>query len=385
MDLTSSNLQNLRDAAEKIVAQYVIPNAAEQDEKGQWPAPAMQALQEAKLTGLHVPRALGGCGEGMLALATICEILGKGCASTAICFGMHCTATAVIAAKATEYQKEKYLRPIAAGKHLTTLALSEPESGSHFYLPLTTAERAGDNFLVNGSKHFVTNAQHADSYVMSVTGQGAGLGEFSCLVLDAATPGIEWKGHWNGFGMRANDSRSCLFKDSPVAVGNLLGSEGDQIWYVFEVVAPYFLMAMSGTYLGVAQAAVDLTIEHLKNRVHGHSGEALAQSPVLQHRLAEMWTAVEKSRRLIYDAAMRADLGDPNALVPLLTCKADIADTVVYVTNEALSLCGGLAYRDNSRLTRLLRDARASHVMSPTTELLKIWAGRTLLGLPMLG
>jgi alkylation response protein AidB-like acyl-CoA dehydrogenase len=97
-----------------------------------------------------------------------------------------------------------------------------------------------------------------------------------------------------------------------------------------------------------------------------------------------MWTRVEKSRLFIYQAARLGDLGDPQALVSILACKADIADTAVHVTNEAMTLCGGMAYRENSHLARLLRDARAAHVMSPTTDMLKLWAGKALLGLPLL-
>src|SRR6185436_18639075 len=103
-----------------------------------------------------------------------------------------------------------------------------------------------------------------------------------------------------------------------------------------------------------------------------------------QNKLAEMWTAVERSRRLIYHAAQLGDIGDPQALVSILASKADVSETAVWVTDQAMELCGGIAYRENSQLARLLRDARASHVMSPTTSLLRLWTGRALLGRPLL-
>ena len=209
-------------------------------------------------------------------------------------------------------------------------------------------------------------------------------GEFSCLVVDRDTPGVSWLEPWHGVGMRGNSSRGMRLDGARVRAGNLLGEEGDEIWYVFEVIAPYFLMAMSGTYLGIAQAALDITLEHLRSRRYAHSGEALADLPLVQHRLGEVWASVEKTRLLVYHAARLGDLGDPQALPALLSCKADVADTAVWVTNEAMTLCGGIAYRENSRLARLLRDARASHVMAPTTDMLKQWAGRALLGLPLL-
>jgi alkylation response protein AidB-like acyl-CoA dehydrogenase len=184
--------------------------------------------------------------------------------------------------------------------------------------------------------------------------------------------------------MHGNSSRGLKLNDVKLPAENLLGEEGDQTWYAFEVVAPYFLIAMAGTYLGIAQGALDYTLHHLRTRVHEHSGEALAQISVIQHKVADLWTAVQKTRLLISHAAELGDVGDSQALVSLLTSKSDVADTVVWVVNEAMTLCGGIAYRENDLLPRMLRDARASHVMSPTTDILKTWAGRALLGVPLL-
>lgn len=345
----------------------------------------MDAMAGAGLMGLQVPRRLGGHEQGLLALAVITEALGRVCPSSALCYGMHCVGTAVIAAKATPAQEDKYLRPIAQGRHVTTLALSESGTGAHFYIPQTKLSRDGDGFVVSGAKQFVTNGGHADSCVMStVASAPAEAGEFSCLVVDRDLPGMEWLEPWCGLGMRGNSSRGVRLTDVRVPAANLLGSEGEQVWYVFEVVAPFFLTAMAGSYLGVAQAALDIATYHLRSRRYGHSGDSLAESHVVQHRLAELWTAVQKTRGLVYNACRMGDLGDPQTLPYLLACKADAGDTAVQVTNEAMTLCGGTAYRENGTLARLLRDARASHVMAPTTDMLKQWTGRALLGLPLL-
>lgn len=381
----SSELHALCAAAESIAHHVILPNAEEVDRECRWPQESLHALAEAGLTGLTVPARLGGHGQGMLGLAALTEVVGKACASTAMCFGMHCVATAVIAAKATRRQEERYLTPIAAGEHITTLALSEAGTGSHFFIPETKLERSGDSFVVSGVKQFVTSGGHADSYVVStLASTEAAVGEFSCLVIERTLPGLRWAEPWCGFGMRGNSSSALLLEQVRVPVENLLGQEGEQAWYVFEVVAPFFLTAMAGTYLGVAQAALDLTVQHLKARRHSHTAQPLAEVQTLQHRLGEMWTAVERSRLLLYQAARLGDLGNVNAITSILACKADAADTAVWVTNEAMTLCGGAAYRENSTLARLLRDARASHVMAPTTEMLKVWTGRTALGLPLL-
>jgi isovaleryl-CoA dehydrogenase len=382
-----SRVHELQEIARLTVEAQVAPRAAEVDERAEWPAHSMKAFAEAGLMGLQVPTALGGHGEGLLALSVVTETIARACPSSALCFGMHCVGTAVIAAKASDDQQDRYLRPIAQGRHITTLSLSESGSGAHFYLPRTRAIDTGDGFVVDGEKQFVTNGGQADSYVLSVAPAGTDApqaGDFSCLMLDRETEGVEWLQPWRGLGMRGNSSRGMRLTRTRVPRRNLLGNEGDQVWYVFEVVAPYFLMAMAGTYLGVAQAALDATGLHLRSRRYAHSGESLADADVLQHRYAAMWMAVEKTRALVREAALRGDAGHPEALPWILASKADAGETAVQVANEAMTLCGGMAYRDNSRIAQMLRDARASHVMAPTTELLKVWLGRSLLGIPLL-
>lgn len=380
------SLTGVRETADRVAREVAARYRDAVDQEARWPAETMGALAEAGLMGLHVHPSLGGRGEGLSGLVSACEALGKVCPTSGLCFGMHCVGTAVIAAKATPYQQEHYLRPISQGKHMTTLAVSERGTGSHFYLPQTSLHLDGAEYVLNGEKHFVTNGGYADSYVVSTVAAGpeAQGGEFSCVLVDRDLPGATWGPSWHGFGMRGNESRSLQLQEVRVPERNLLGEAGDQVWYIFEVVAPYFLMAMSGTYLGVAAAALEAAADHLRSRQYHHSGERLSQMPVLQHRLAEMWTAVHRTRAFVYEAARLGDAGAPEALVPILACKADVADMVATVTNEAMTLCGGAAYGENAFLARLLRDARAAHVMAPTTDMLKTWAGRALLGEPLL-
>ncbi len=382
----SSSLLNLKATTEEVVRGEVAAHAETVDRDCLWPAHSMKAFAQAGLMGLQVPEKLGGHGQGLLALSLLTEIIGKTCPSSALCFGMHCVGTAVIAAKATDYQKTHYLRPIAAGQHITSLALAEAGTGAHFYLPETRLSAEDDHYRVNGTKQFITNGGHADSYVVSTQAseEGSEQGDFSCLIVDKDLPNMSWQAAWKGFGMRGNSSRGLKLESTLVPKENLLGEEGDQVWYVFEVVAPYFLMAMAGTYLGVAQSALDVAAAQLRSRRYTHSGQSLRDHESLQVRFAEMWMAVEKSRGLIREAAKRGDLGHPDALQFILASKADAGDTAVYVANEAMTICGGSAYQESSRVAQMLRDARASHIMSPTTDLLKIWTGRALLGLPLL-
>lgn len=370
----------------KIAHAVTAAEAEAVDTHARWPEATFRALQSVGLAGLVVPAEFGGLGHGLLAVARVCEVLGTECASTAISFGMHLVGSAVIAAKATAEQADTYLRPIAAGRHITTLALSEPGTGVNFYYPETTLERTEEHYRVNGTKSFITNGGHADSYVVSTVAAdpNAPPAFFSCVLIPKGVPGLSWQEPYQGFGMRGNSARTAILEDIRVPDSDLLGNEGDQIWYVFHVVAPYFLVAMSGTYLGIADHTIRECIAHLRGRAYAHHGRALAHEPVLQHRLGQLWAQVERTRRLVYWAAEEADRGGPKALPGLCSAKAEVADCAVHVVNEAMTLLGGATYRDGTILPRLLRDARAGHVMAPTTDILRTWTGRALLDIPLL-
>jgi alkylation response protein AidB-like acyl-CoA dehydrogenase len=376
------------DLLRTVAAARIEPHAATVDREARWPAESIHALLEAGFGGLVVPEADGGMGYGLLGLMQACEIIGNVCTSSALCFGMHCVGTAVIVAKATDYQRAEYVQPIARGEHITTLALSERGSGSHFYFPMTELSRGKEgSFQINGAKSFITNGGFANSYVVSVidSDDERTVGEFSCVVVKEGTPGIKWMPPWKGVGMRGNASRGAEFEEVSIPEEDLLGEQGDQIWYIFHVVAPYFLAAMAGTYLGVSDAALGQARDHLARRSYDHTGRSLSEMTVLQHRLGEMWAKVERSRRLVYYAGIAGDSGTDDALRALCAAKADIADCVVDVVNEAMTVMGGIAYAENGIMGRLLRDARASHVMAPTTDVLRIWTGRSLLGISLLG
>jgi alkylation response protein AidB-like acyl-CoA dehydrogenase len=381
------NLSQVLTQVDQIASSIVASDAERVDRDAAWPEAGLRALQRAGLGGLVAPTASGGLGLGFAALTLVCERLGQHCASTALCFGMHCVGTAVIAAKATATQRQQYLEPIARGEHLTTLALSEPGTGIHFYLPRTTLARTADGaYVLNGSKTFVTNGGYADSYVVSTVAAEADapIGQFSCVLVPADAPDIAWGEAWNGLGMRGNASRELALRGTRIRGDHLIGEEGDQIWYVFEVVAPFFLLAMAGSYLGIASAALDRARRHLSDRQYAHRGRALGSEPVLQHRLGAVWARLESTRRLVYHAASELDAGSTGGLCAVLAAKAEVAECVVEVVNEAMTLTGGIGYRMGGAMSRHLRDARAAHVMAPTTDILRTWTGRALLDLPLL-
>ncbi len=372
--------------AEEIARDVLAPHADHVDRDAAWPEQSLAALLSEGFGGLVVPRQYGGKGHGLHTLARVCELLSKECASTGICYGMHCVGASVIAVNATKSQQESFLAPICAGKHITTLSLSETGTGIHFYLPQTRLDSvSSDHYVLSGEKVFVTNGGQADSYVVSAVAGSpeAPAGQFSCVVVPGKTAGVSWGQPWAGIGMRGNSSRSMMLQGVKVPRANLLGNEGDQIWYIFNVITPYFLIAVAATYLGIAASALDEARAHILRRRHVHAG-SLSQAPVIQHRFGTLWGMLERTRRLIYGAAASFDAGEPDALIAVMAGKAELADAAVTIVNEAMTLTGGRGYAEGSKLSRHLRDVRAVHLMSPSTDLLRTWIGKSILGVPFL-
>ena len=382
-----SDVSKIFDTVEDISRTITHEDAELTDKLARWPERSLRKLQQEGLAGLTVPLEHGGLGHGAQVLAQVCETLGQQCASTAICYGMHCVGSAVIASKVTDYQQEKYLTPICEGNHLTSLSLSEAGSGAHFYLPQTRMQYSSEHeYKINGAKSFVTNGSKADSYVVSAVAEGSSMpGEqFNCVMIKGDAKGLIWDEEWKGLGLRGNSSRNLELKAVKISDNDILGQFGDQIWYVFNVITPYFLAAMAGAYVGVAKAAIDEATQHIKNRQFSFNGRSLASSSVIQYQLGCLWAKYSRTRALVHHATECYDNNDDNSLIELFSAKAEVANAVVEIVNESMTLCGGVAYREGSKLDRLLRDARASHVMSPTTEILRIWTGRSLLDQPLL-
>lgn len=382
-----SDTARVLETVEEVSRTVIAKNTVETDKFARWPEEGIRALQAAGLGGLTVPIEYGGLGHGTETLAKVCEIIGRYCASTSICYGMHCVGSAVIASKVTDFQQENYLSPICEGKHITSLSLSELGSGSHFYLPQTKMIDTNDgNYIIEGEKSFATNGGRADSYVVSAVADHPtqAIGKFNCVIIPGDSEGLNWGPEWTGLGLRGNSSRNLSLNKVRVSESQILGNEGDQIWYIFNIITPYFLTAIAGAYLGLARSAVDEVKAHIANRKFSFNGKTLASSSVIQHQMGSMWAKYARVRALLYCSTQCYDKGLADNQLDLFSAKAEIADTVIEIVNDGMTLCGGSAYRHESSLTRMLRDARAAHIMSPTTDMLRIWTGRSILDQPLL-
>jgi alkylation response protein AidB-like acyl-CoA dehydrogenase len=368
-------------AARALADEVLAPNAAEIDRSRSFPRANFAALAERGLLGLLVPAGVGGSGGNLAPFAAILENLGRGCASTAMCYLMHGCATAVIAAKATPEQAERWLRPIAGGQLIGTLAFSERGTGAHFYNPEIQAHFNGGHVL-NGRKSFVTSGGHADLYLTLVKASPAAEG-LDVVVVEKGATGLSFDGSWDGLGMAGNSSVRMVLDNVAVPLANAIGGEGAGADLVFGVVAPTFLIGVAAVNVGIAQAALDAAIRHATTRTYPPDGKSLATIQAIQFYLAEMKIATDAARALVQRAAELADAADPGALPAVIEAKIAASDAVIAVTNQAMQVGGGQGYSRGMSLERHLRDARASAVMAPTTEVLKEWLGKILCGLPL--
>jgi len=382
-----SEISRVIETTQEVSSAVIAKNTVNTDKYAQWPEEGIRALQQAGLGGLTIPLKYGGLGHGTEVLAKVCEIIGQSCASTAICFGMHCVGSAVISSKVTDFQQENYLTPICDGKHITSLSLSELGSGSHFYLPQTKMINTHNgHYIIDGEKSFATNGGRADSYVVSAVTEEANqpTGKFNCIIVPGKSEGMEWGPAWAGLGLRGNSSRNLFLNKVQVSENLILGNEGDQIWYIFNVITPYFLTAIAGAYLGLARAVIEEVKAHIMQRTFSFNGKSIANSSITQHQMGTLWAKYARTRALLYCATQSYDRGLENSQLDLFSAKAEIADTVIEIVNDGMTLCGGSAYREDSNLNRMMRDARAAHIMSPTTDMLRVWTGRSILEQPLL-
>jgi isovaleryl-CoA dehydrogenase len=379
MNLTEER-QTLRDLARELADDTLKPSAAATDRERRFPAENLRTLASRGLMGLLVPQAYGGKGATLTDLALVQMEVGRGCASTAMCFLMHNCGAAVVAAKATQEQGEAWLRPAARGAALATLAFSERGSGAHFYAPELRVRQSNGSLLLSGRKGFITNGGKAHLYPVLVNSpSGNGLDIF---VLTSDMPGIAFEGSWDGVGMAGNSSISANFSDVPLDAGSRLGNEGDGQELVFNVVAPTFLAGLAAVNVGIARAALAASVEHAQGRKYA-TGQTLMEVPAIQRYLADMSIAAESAAQLTLAATGAADSGDAAALPLLIQAKIAATEAAQHVTELAMQVGGGQAYTHALPLERHWRDARAGSVMAPTNDVLREWLGKVLTGQPL--
>ena len=306
----------------------LVSTAVEVDSSGAFPRHAIRALGEAGVLGLVSAPEVGGQGAGMRAAAAVVERLAGTCASTAMVTVMHYCGTAVLEA----HGPEQVRREIGAGRHLTTLALSEVGSRSQFWVPLSTAAASDGAVTLDARKSWVTSASEADSYVWSSRPMSAD-GASTLWLVPAGTSGLEVAGAFDGLGLRGNASRPITAAGVSVPLDARLGPDGGGFDLMMGVVLPWFQVLSAAFSLGIAESAIQKTARHATATRFEHLDQSLADQPVNRHHIARMRLAADQARGLLLDTLAAVEAGRPDAMLRVLEVKPAASEAAATITS----------------------------------------------------
>jgi alkylation response protein AidB-like acyl-CoA dehydrogenase len=365
-------------AIDKIATDIVAKHAAEVD-GGKFPREALDALGQAGLMGLVSSTDVGGKGLGLPQAVQVVERIARECGSTAMVVTMHYCATAVLEAHGAKDVRQA----IAAGKHLATLAFSEVGSRSQFWVPMSTATADGAEIALTARKSFATSARHADSYVWS-SRPLAGTELSSLWLVPRTTAGIRVpEAGFDGIGLRGNDSSPITAEAARIPASNRLGHDGAGFGIMMGIVLPWFNVLSGSVSNGLMEAAVQRTAAHVAGTQFQHAGSSLADLPTIRAYVARMRIKTDQNKALIADTVVAIGANRADTMLRVLESKAAAGEAAAEVTDLAMRVCGGAAFRKEVGIERIFRDSRAALVMSPTTDILYDFIGKAVCGMPL--
>lgn len=363
---------------EPVASGVIASNAVEVDRTGSFPRQNMEALHKAGLLGLISATEVGGMGEGMRAATMAVERIARECASTAMITCMHYAAMAVLEKFGTHAERAA----VTNGMHLSTLAFSEVGSRSHFWAPVSTATQVDGHVTLNAAKSWVTSAGEADSYVWSskpVSAEGAS----TLWLVSSKSTGLNSPASFNGLGLRGNASSAVMAHDVSIPAANRLGEDGKGFDVMMGVVLPHFSLMSAAMSVGTMRSAVARTVAHVTGTKFQHLDSALADLPTIRAYIARMQIKTDMVNTLLLDALTALETGRADGMLRVLEIKAAAGETATEVTDMAMRVCGGAAFRKEVGVERNFRDARAATVMAPTTDVLYDFIGKAVCGMPL--
>jgi alkylation response protein AidB-like acyl-CoA dehydrogenase len=369
-------------------------NAKRSDDELLFPRRNLELLGEHGFLALTVPEEYGGLGENHVAFSMTVETIARyGCASTAMCYVMHIGAVAALMLRPTPEIVDKYIRPLNSGK-IGTLSYSDPETGSHFWYPVSSrAERVNGGYRINKKASWTTSGGFADFYVLQTTSPDfSGYDDLSVFVVDAeyceAQPSL-----WDALGLRGNQSGAISFTDVEIPGTQIVGPEGDGATSNDEAVDPWFLIGSSSCWNGLALGAIDIAKRHTTRKRHVDVGMRVADYPTIQDYVGQAVMETNASRLFVYSVSQAFDQATNNNTIVLepgtlargnflhwaWQIKFVAAQNAAHVVDKMLHACGGSGYKRDMELERYLRDAKAGWVMGPTNEVLRQFVGKAVL------
>ncbi|SFL88007.1 acyl-CoA dehydrogenase family protein [Rugamonas rubra] len=365
-----------RDCARQFAASEMAGQAAQWDAEAIFPRQMIGHAGELGFCGMYVPEALGGLGLSRLDATIVFEELARACPSTTAYLSIHNMASAMIAQSATAEVRQRWVADLASGRKLASYCLTEPGAGSDAAALSTSAELRGDEYVINGSKAFISGAGATDALVVMARTGAAGAAGISAFLVPADAAGLAYGRKEDKMGWNSQPTRAISFDQVRVPRSHLLGAEGDG-----------FKLAMRGLdggriniascSIGAAQAALLSAQAHMNERVQFK--QKLAQFQALQFKLADMQTTLVAARQMVRLAASKLDAGAANASIYCAMAKRLATDTGFAVCNEALQIHGGYGYLRDYPLERYLRDVRVHQILEGSNEIMRVIVARHLL------
>ncbi len=362
----------------EFVDKEVIPVASDYEHKDEYPHPIVEKMKEMGLFGFLISEDYGGSEMDYVSYAVLMEELSRGWMSVGGVIGSHGMTAWIIETYGTEEQKRKFLPDLAKGIRRSGMALTEPESGSDSASLRTTARLEGDEFIINGTKMFITNSEMGTTFSVFVrTHPDASLRHkgISCLIIEKGMPGFSVGRHLNKLGYRGVRSSELIFQDCRVPVENLIGEENQGFYYIMAGLETGRInVAARG--VGLAQAAFEDSIKYAQQRIQG--GKPICQHQTIQIKLAEMATRIEASRMMTYMAADKRNRGERCDLEAGMA-KLFASETAEFCASEGIQIHGGYGYINEFNVERYFRDCKLLTVGEGTNEIQRLLIARRLL------
>ncbi|MDO8683508.1 MAG: acyl-CoA dehydrogenase family protein [Armatimonadota bacterium] len=372
--------QFMKDVAKEIADKKIRPVAAEYDESCEFPWPIVEAIAEADLFRVFIEDKYDGMAgdTGVMNMCLVTEELSKACGGISLAFAATGLGTFPIIISGSEEQKQKYLPQIASGKKLAAFALTEANAGSDAAGMQTRAVLDGNEYILNGTKQWITNGGEADIYtVFCVTDPARGPRGVSCIVVEKGTPGFSFGKKENKLGIRASATRELVFQDCRVPAENVLGRPGTGFFTAMKT----FDMSRPGVAsqaLGIAQGALDLAVNYSRER--RQFGAPISSFQGLRFMLADMAMKVEAARALIYSTARWIDSSKgKRATMYSAMCKCFASDVAMEVTTDAVQVFGGYGYMKEYPVEKMMRDAKITQIYEGTNQIQRDEIGRGLV------
>ncbi len=361
--------QMIIDICRQIVEERIIPQRAEMDEKGIFPAEIIREIGKSDLFRLFIPSEYGGMGTGIFEVCLATEELSRGDLSVATTYAASGLGFIPILLMGSEEQKKKYLPQLASGEKLAAFGLTEPDAGSDVSSIRTRAVLDGQYYILNGTKQWITNGGEADIYtIFAMTDPAKGARGASAFIVEKGTTGFEFGKKENKLGIRASATRELIFNDCKIPKVNILGKEGMGFitaMRTFDQSRP----AVGAQALGVAQAALEEALNYSK--IRRQFGAAISSFQAIQHMLADMATQVEAARALVYHAAKVIDSGEKNISRLSSMAKLFASDVAMKVTTDAVQILGGYGFMKEYPVEKMMRDAKITQIYEGTNQILR--------------